>query len=299
MRELIFLKPVVKKLVWGEELWGVSAHPEGDCEILNGKWKGRTLSELWDSNREIFGGIEESTFPLLVKFINTKSDLSIQVHPDDSYALIHENQAKGKNECWYILDCEENATIILGHTAKSREELKEKIAEGKWDELLREVPIQKGDFIQIDAGTIHALKGGTTLIETQQNSVITYRLYDYGRLVDGKLRELHVDKAVDVIRVPERSENNCMVHAKKYCKNQLNLLINNDYYISWKLEVEKKCSVIQNNPFLIISVLKGEGRIDGTQVKEGDYLIVPFEYGEIQFEGIMELICSTYQRKKD
>ena len=112
-------------------------------------------------------------FPLLVKIIDAKDDLSIQVHPDDAYAKAHENGSLGKTECWFILDCKENATLVVGHNAKTKEELEQMIHEGRWKEFIREIPIKPGDFIQIDPGTVHAIKGGTLLLETQQSSDIS------------------------------------------------------------------------------------------------------------------------------
>ena len=112
---------------------------------------------------------------------------------------------RAPGECWYILDCKENATIIIGHNAKTKEELTEMIHEGRWSDFIREIPIKKGDFLQIDPGTVHAIKGGTLILETQQNSDITYRVYDYDRLSNGKPRELHIDKSIDVITVLAQS----------------------------------------------------------------------------------------------
>lgn len=203
MREIIRLKPVFTHNVWGGtklrevfgyavagddigECWGVAAHENGNCEIVSGSFAGTTLAGLWQDHRELFGGPEGSRFPLLVKIIDAKSDLSIQVHPDDAYAAEHENGSPGKMECWYILDCPDNASLVIGHNAETREELARMVHEGRWDEFIREVPVKKGDFLQIDPGTVHAIKGGITLLETQQNSDITYRVYDYDRLSGGR-----------------------------------------------------------------------------------------------------------------
>ena len=219
MHEVIFLKPVFKEMIWGGtrlrddfgyaipggktgECWAVSAHKHGDCKILGGSFDGKHLSELWEKNRELFGGMKGDVFPLLIKIIDAKEDLSIQVHPDDAYAKEHENGSLGKTECWYILDCDADAKIVIGHHAKSKEELGQMIGQKRWNELIRVIPIKKGDFFQIMPGTVHAIKGGTLILETQQNSDITYRLYDYDRLQDGKPRELHLEKSIDVIRCP-------------------------------------------------------------------------------------------------
>lgn len=155
------------------------------------KWR-RNFKRLWiqwneavrivEKHPEVFGNVDSDRFPLLIKIIDAKDDLSIQVHPDDDYAKVHENGSLGKTECWYILDCKENATIVIGHNAWTKRGIKPMIHEGKWSEFIREIPIKKGDFLQIDPGTVHAIKGGTLILETQQNSDITYRVYDYGRL---------------------------------------------------------------------------------------------------------------------
>ena len=196
----IFLKPVFKEMIWGGnrlatefgydipgddtgECWGISAHPNGDCTVMNGEYAGMKLSKLWNEHPELFGKEKaEGVFPLLTKIIDAKADLSIQVHPSDDYAKVHENGSLGKTECWYILDCPEGATLVVGHNAKDKEECAKMIHEGRWSEFIREVPIRKGDFVSIVPGTVHAIKAGVMLLETQQNSDITYRVYDYDRL---------------------------------------------------------------------------------------------------------------------
>ena len=193
MREIVFLKPVFKEMIWGGnrlktdflydipgdktgECWAVSAHKNGDCLVESGSFAGSTLSQLWQSHRELFGNVTGDVFPLLIKIIDAKADLSIQVHPDDEYARVNENGSLGKTECWYILDCDEDAKIVIGHHAKSKTLLTEMIHKNEWDNLIRVLPIKKGDFFQIEPGTVHAIKAGTLILETQQNSDITYRL---------------------------------------------------------------------------------------------------------------------------
>ena len=210
-KEILFMKPVFKQAIWGGnklgskwgyeipgdntgECWAVSAHPNGDCTVKAGTYAGKTLSQLWAEEPQLFGNVEGDRFPLLVKIIDANDDLSIQVHPDDAYAGKNENGSFGKTECWYILDAPEGAALVIGHNAKDKAQLEDMISNGRWDEFLREVPVKKGDFIQIDPGTVHAIKGGIEILETQQNSDITYRVYDYGRLQNGKPRELHIGK---------------------------------------------------------------------------------------------------------
>ncbi len=217
--EPLFFEPVLQERIWGGEklssfgyelssdhtgeCWAFSAHPNGPSIVKNGTYQGLSLADLWKEHRELFGNLEGETFPLLTKILDANDDLSVQVHPDDHYAKEHENGELGKTECWYIIDCEEDAELIFGHNAKSKEELDKMIDEGKWEDLLRVVKIKKGDFFYVPSGTVHALCKGTLVLETQQNSDTTYRLYDYHRKdAAGKERELHLGKSKDVIQVP-------------------------------------------------------------------------------------------------
>ena len=196
-------------------------------------------------------------------------------------------------ECWYILDCKENATIIIGHNAKTKEELTEMIHEGRWSDFIREIPIKKGDFLQIDPGTVHAIKGGTLILETQQNSDITYRVYDYDRLSNGKPRELHVEKSIDVITVPAKSVDDSVKSALNLPENQLNELYSCKYYTIFKADVNGKMEFEQKYPFLLVSVLEGDGIVGSSPVKKGDHFILPNGYGKVEMQGKMSLIVST------
>ncbi len=309
-KPILFLNPVFKQMIWGGErlgtdwpyqipgegtgeCWAVSAHPNGDCTVKEGVYAGKTLSQLWQEEPELFGSTGLDRFPLLTKIIDAKTDLSIQVHPDDAYAGTHENGSLGKTECWYILDCEADSTLVIGHKAKDKEELSAMIKEGRWGEFIRELPVKKGDFIQIDPGTVHAIKGGIMLLETQQNSDITYRVYDYDRLTDGKPRQLHVEQSIDVITVPAKPAAECVKAAADLPKDQKNLLISCPYYKVWKIDVAKQISFSQEHPFLIMSVTAGEGLINGQMIQKGDHFILPCGYGEVELQGEMELIAAS------
>jgi beta-glucosidase len=275
------------------ECWAVSAHPNGDCVVREGAYQGKTLSQLWKEEPGLFGNSDLDRFPLLVKIIDAKDDLSIQVHPDDAYAGENENGSLGKTECWYILDCPEGASLVVGHNAGSRQELQEMIEQERWGELIREIPVKKGDFIQINPGTVHAIKGGLMILETQQNSDITYRVYDYGRLTDGKPRQLHVKQSIDVITVPAPSAADSVKSALALPENTLNELISCDYYTVWKLDVAGVMSFEQTHPFLIMSVIEGEGSVDGRRICKGDHFILPQSYGTAELRGEMTLIASS------
>lgn len=309
-RPILFLNPVFKEMIWGGnqlaekfgyeipsdktgECWAVSAHPNGDCTVREGEYAGRKLSELFKEEPELFGSLPLDRFPLLIKIIDAKADLSIQVHPDDAYAKVHENGSLGKTECWYILDCPEDATLVVGHNAGSREELKEMIDQKRWSELIREVPVKKGDFIQINPGTVHAIKGGLMILETQQNSDITYRVYDYDRLSNGKPRELHVQQSIDVITVPAPSAEDSVSHAADLPANTMNELIACDYYKVYKLTVTEPVSFEQEHPFLIMSVIEGEGLVNGQMIRKGDHFILPSGFGKVDLQGDMTLIASS------
>lgn len=309
-REMIILAPVLKENVWGGkrliteftyeaegehigECWAISAHPHGDCVIKEGTYQGMTLSQLYAEHRELFGGICAEEFPLLVKIIDARENLSIQVHPDDAYVKAHEHCPFGKTECWYVMDCPENAELVIGHHANTRQELEQMIREERYEELIRRVPVKKGDFIQINPGTVHAIGAGFLILETQQNSDITYRVYDYGRLVNGKPRELHVEKSIDVINVPDDSDKRSVSHTDHLLPNRMNLLVECDYYKVWKVDVTERVSLEQQYPFLIVSVLDGEGAVGGRPVQKGNHLLLPDGFGRVELSGRMELILST------
>lgn len=307
-RQILILEPVCTHNIWGGsklrevygyqelgndigECWGISAHPKGDSVIRDGLFAGMHLSELWVSHPELFGNLSYEKYPLLVKIIDAKDDLSIQVHPDDAYASAHEDGAFGKTECWYILDCAKDATIILGHHANTREELATLIQQKRFRELIREIPIRKGDFFQIEPGTVHAIKGGTMLLETQQNCDITYRLYDYDRLSNGKPRELHLQESMEVIRVP--AQEHCPIKVDLAEENKWITLYACDKYTVFSLKLQGELNFAQKYPFLNVSVLEGAGRIGECEVRKGDHLIIPSGYGLVCLQGKMELIAST------
>ncbi|MBR1740799.1 MAG: class I mannose-6-phosphate isomerase [Lachnospiraceae bacterium] len=310
--KVLFLEPVCTHNIWGGtrlredfgypaegddigECWGISAHPNGDDTVREGQYKGQHLSEMWEKHPELFGnlGNRYDRFPLLVKIIDAKDDLSIQVHPDDVYAREHENGSYGKTECWYVLDCPEDATLVIGHHARDKEELTRMIEERRWNDFIREIPVHKGDFIQIDPGTVHAIKGGLLILETQQNSDITYRVYDYDRLSNGKPRELHVKQSIDVIKAPAAPVSECVKETGETEKNKLQKLYGCTYYQVFKLSVDGTCEFSQEFPFLNMTVTEGSGTLDGKAVKKGDHFILLNGYGEVRLQGEMEAIAST------
>lgn len=309
-KDILFLNPVCTHNIWGGtrireefgyqvegndlgECWGISAHPNGDGVVSDGEFAGMHLSQVWKQHPEVFGNLPYDRFPLLVKIIDAKDDLSVQVHPDDIYAKEYENGSLGKTECWYVLDCPENASIVIGHNADTREELKDMIENGRWNEFIRELPVKKGDFMQIDPGTVHAITGGLLILETQQNSDITYRVYDYDRLSGGKPRELHIEKSIDVITVPAGAAEESIQSPGSLPENELCLLYECSYYKVFKLAVSGKMSFEQKYSFLNMTVIEGQGTVNGRAVKKGDCFILPYRLGNVQLEGSMEIMAST------
>jgi mannose-6-phosphate isomerase len=309
VKELLFFNQVFKEKVWGGsklkkmfriseeisnvgECWTVSAHLNGLTTIRDGVYQGLTLRQLWQEKKELFGYIEGDEPPLLIKFIDAGADLSIQVHPDDEYAELWENGSKGKTECWYILDCPSEGEIIFGHNAATRAEFAELISKGSWSVLLNKMAIHKGDFVYVPSGTVHALKQGTMVLEIQQPSDVTYRLYDYDRLESGKPRQLHIKESIDVAMVPHWVES---YEPQVNKENGLlkTTLIDNSFFRVVKYDIDGIVIETQHDPYLVMGVIEGSGRIDGIDVKIGDYWLIPNEYGSYRLEGKMILIASN------
>lgn len=307
-RIILELEPIFQEKIWGGEklhtvfgypipgpdtgeCWAISAHPGGNCRVLNAEFAGETLASLWEKRRDLFGNAGGDVFPLLIKLIDAKDDLSIQVHPDDEYAGKYENGQLGKTECWYVLDCDEGGSIVIGHNAATREEMAGMIADNRWDELIREVPIQKGDFFQIDPGCVHAIKGGTLILETQQSSDLTYRFYDYGRLQNGKPRPLHIEQCLAVTTVPYVPANQPQETVTRPGA-EITRLVACKYYTVCRAKVNGRASFAWDQPFVNMSVIEGRGTLDGKEVKKGDHRIICASYGEMTVEGELEFIYS-------
>lgn len=305
-KELLFFEPVFKERIWGGkklrecfnynipsdnvgECWGISAHQNGDCLIKNGAFKDKSLSYLYKNEKELFGKVKSRVFPLLIKIIDTKEDCSIQVHPNDDYAREHEHGSLGKMECWYILDCEKDSTLVVGHKAKTKEELCKLLDEGNVFDLINEIPVKKGDFVQIDPGTIHSIKGGIMVLETQQNSDITYRVCDYDRLHNGRKRKLHISESKDVITVP--SGNAPVLHFDDV--EGSTRMIERSKYIVDKIVVKDTLDIDVTEYFRLFSCIEGKGSVNGISIYKGDHFMAPANIGKVSFKGDMVLISST------
>ena len=197
-------------------------------------------------------------------------------------------------ECWYIIDCEPNTSIIIGHNCKTRDELNDCIINDKWNNLIREIPVHKGDFFQIDPGTVHAIKGGTMILETQQSSDITYRLYDYDRLSNGKKRETHKDKCMDVINVPDGSKNGIKTSDNAYIER----LVKTEFYNVWKVCLKedevKNITAGFDVPYILGSVIEGDIDVCGEEMKKGEHFIITNgNCSDVSLKGCGKVIFSS------
>lgn len=318
MTEPIFLDPIFKERIWGGgnlrdiynynipsdytgECWGISAHENGQTVVRSGKYIGKTLGEIWEKESHLFGDFKSDCFPLLVKILDANADLSIQVHPSDEYAEKFEYGELGKTECWYILDCKQDATIILGHSAQTKEDFIKMINEDRWAGLLKTIKIKPGDFFYVPSGTIHALCKGTLVLETQQSSDTTYRVYDYNRIgIDGKLRDLHLNKAIDVITIPHE-EVPLVSSVIQQKGGTITTFVENNYFSVYKWDINSYLEIDHKACFTLCSVVKGKGEIHiGKEVfsfQKGDHFILPNSVGEIGIRGESEIITSKPNTK--
>lgn len=284
------------------ETWECSTHPEGPSIVASGEFTGQTLTEVLQVHPEYLGKRnKEGHLPLLIKFIDAKSDLSIQVHPNDTYAQKYENGQSGKSEMWYVLDAKKNSHIIYGLKRDStKSEIRKAIKEGTLLDYLQKVPIQKDDLFFIEAGTIHALGGGALVAEIQENSNLTYRMYDYDRIgKDGKKRKLHIDKAMDVVNLKSSAEPKQPIRVLKYQQGMASeLLITCKYFEVYRvlINTERKQTVqfsTDEMGFRVLLCVHGCGIISfqGEQILyyKGDCIFVPADsevltiFGQAQF----------------
>ncbi|MCS5420901.1 MULTISPECIES: type I phosphomannose isomerase catalytic subunit [Psychrilyobacter] len=311
-------KKIFKKKVWGGrgfkenlginlptkdsygESWEVSSHKNGMSIVDNGSLKGKDLDELLLEYKEKLVGGEvydkyKDKFPLLIKYLDVNDRLSVQVHPSDEYALGVEKEF-GKSESWYILEASSDAKLIMGlRKGMTKEMFIKKTKNKDFNDLFNVISVKKGDFINITPGLVHAsLEGSVLICEIQQNSDTTYRIYDFDRLIDGKLRDLHFDKAIEVIgyqNVPQISsdENRKNIEVSGGTKQEI---IRGEYFNIDKFLIQEKFKDIDKDSFMIYSILEGEGNLncEGViyPVKKGETWYIPPELN-ICIEGKLEI----------
>ncbi len=303
---ILKLKPACKSYLWGgnklkteyhkdypgdklSETWELSCHPDGPSIIEGGTFAGRTLREyiaamgrrVLGSNCQVF-----RDFPILIKFIDARDDLSIQVHPNNTDAMENENQY-GKTEMWYVLEAEPGAFLYYGFKRPiSRAEFRERIERNTLTEVLNAVPVHKGDLFYIPAGTLHAICKGIVIAEIQQSSNVTYRVYDYGRVgADGMPRQLHAEQAMEVVKLePPRTDYNFGGHLARSAYFTVDVAGPSD----------KICC--DDESFTSLLILEGEGKAvcGGEEVpcRKGDSLFIPADSGWCELRGDMKALCT-------
>lgn len=314
---ILKLKPSCKDYIWGghrlaeeygiqsdkdvlAEAWVLSCHPDGPCVIVNGPNAGKTLAQYIQENGSQALGTHcrrFRDFPILIKFIDAAQNLSVQVHPGNRYALAEEHQY-GKTEMWYVMDAAPNSFLYYGFKREvSQEEFARRIQEDTLLEVLNAVPVQKGDVLFIESGTIHAIGAGILIAEIQQNSNVTYRVYDYGWVgKDGKKRDLHIEKALAVTnRVPILRSGRSYPHVADcdyFTVDRLNL----DGSVMRKVE-----GAVNEDSFVSILIMNGKGSIScgGEQVpyQKGDSVFLPAGSGAYTMEGSCDALITTIRDK--
>lgn len=307
--KIIRLTPACKDYPWGgallrekygvnsdleplAEAWVLSCHPDGESIIAEGEHQGQRLSgyaaqygaNFWGTKCEEFGGL-----PLLIKLIDAKTNLSIQVHPDNAYALEHEHQY-GKTEMWYVMEAAPDAYLYYGlKKSVTKGELSKSITDGTIIDLLRAVPVHAGDLFFIPAGTIHAICGGTVIAEIQQNSNVTYRVFDYNRIgKDGKKRQLHVQQALDVVNLnPTPLKWDFGPH-----------LATCPYFTVDKV-VGPARGICSEESFVSILIVKGQGTVscagECAPTKQGDSFVLPAGSGGWAIDGNCEALVTQLE----
>lgn len=315
------LSPAFKDYLWGgtklrdvygkpcdfdkvAESWELSTHPAGESRISGGQFDGMTLGEyinsVWEGRMVLGKNCEKfGNLPVLIKFIDAKEPLSIQVHPSDEYALRVEGEY-GKTEMWYVMDCEPGAFLYFGVNREiSQEEFRRRIENNTVLEVLNRVDVHPGDVFFIESGTIHAIGAGILICEIQQNSNCTYRVYDYDRRgADGKPRELHVEKALEVSRLTPSDTADRQGGEESLPGGSRKKLASCKYFTTEKLTVDSSLELeVGEESFVSLIILTGSGRVEGpangVEFRAGDSLFVPAGSGRVTVSGPCTLIKTT------
>ena len=320
---ILFLTPALKETIWGgnrirsdfgmetdlkniAEAWVLSCHEDGESIVTGGKYDGKTLSDVLEKElgMEALGtnckceSIED--FPILIKLIDADDKLSVQVHPDDEYAAAHEKDVRGKTEAWYIIDCDDDAELIYGFKEDiTKEEFRASIENGTLLDKVNRAKVKPGDVAFISSGTLHAIGKGILLAEVQQSCNTTYRVFDYNRTgLDGKPRELHVAKAVDVTNcaVPEGSLEPEGMPVKH--DGYVSILLSEcPYFTMTSVDVETLyADDADETSFVSLIVLDGNGKIkcgdEEYDIKKGDSIFIPAASGSYYVSGNVKLLQS-------
>ena len=320
-------EPVFKETIWGGgrlrsllkknapenaavgESWEVADHPNGTSTVVNGELAGKTLHDVFAAFRtDLLGPALAARFPdrfpLLIKFIDAADRLSLQVHPGDAYAALHENGSFGKTEAWYVMAAEPGSRLIAGLKRRtSAAEFERALADGGVEDLLNMVPVREGDFLFIPAGRIHAIMPGILLNEIQQNSDITYRVYDWGRTGnDGRPRTLHVRQSLETIDFGDTDVRPVRSAEAERLDDRRRLLTRNAFFTTEKWDftsIEDSTREPGSEGCRVLSVISGEGSLAWKEgrigLRPGDSLVIPWstgEYGLVSRSGAMTVLNS-------
>lgn len=312
------LKPCGKDYLWGgsrlndefskgidmtplAETWECSTHPDGPSTVASGELAGQTLSDVLKAHPEFLGTHPKTSgeLPILIKLIDAKKDLSVQVHPTDEYASRHENGQLGKTEMWYVLDAAKGTKLVYGlHHDTDKAVFRKSIEAGTIEKHLQKVPIKKDDLFYIEAGTIHAIGAGALVAEIQESSNLTYRLYDYDRVdKNGKKRELHIDKALEVANLKASAEPRQPLRVLKYrqgCASEL--LCRCKYFEVYRMIVNtERCRGLvsyqtDSSSFRVLLCTDGCGCIyfgenESIGFFKGDCIFVPADSAKLRIHG--------------
>ena len=319
----MLLKPAFKDYIWGgtrlrddfkkecdfdkiAESWELSCHKDGASVIANGEFAEMTLNDYIEkAGRKVLGTNCErfEFFPVLIKLIDAKDNLSVQVHPDNEYAQRVEGEY-GKTEMWYIVDADEGAELLYGFKHEiTKEEFRERIENNTLLEVTESVPVKKGDVFFIRSGTLHAIGKGILIAEIQQNSNTTYRIYDYGRVgKDGKPRELHIEKALDVTKLcPAEPFPPAEWETYEDGNWKEKLLSSCEYFTVKALDIENRAWLkADESSFVHILVLDGEVILSsenerGMKLVKGSSVFIPAGYGNFELTGECSAVMTYIQ----
>ncbi|WP_297438630.1 type I phosphomannose isomerase catalytic subunit [uncultured Clostridium sp.] len=275
------------------ESWDISCHENGMNVVSNGTFKGMTFDKIIDEyGTKLLGENIREEFPLLVKLINSNDKLSVQVHPGDEYAHKFEN-SKGKTEAWYVVDAKEGAQLIVGTKDCDKEKFAQAIKSGVTEEYINKIDVKKGDCFLINSGLVHAICEGVIIAEIQQNSDITYRIYDYGRP-----REIHVEKSLDVINFSLSAENIGGKDTEKFDGFEKVELCKSEYFTIEKYIISSEISEVSDKErFFIFTCVDGSGYMEDenkniVDIKKGDSIFIPADLGKYKISGDLTVLKS-------
>lgn len=309
--------PVYKNMIWGGrniektfnrevpegnigESWEICCRVDGMSMVSNGSFKYRTIEDLVNEYKEellgdlVYGKSTFNIFPLLIKLIDATDSLSVQVHPNDEYAMKYNDN--GKTELWYVIDAKPGAKLIYGlKNGTTRKELVASIGENNIERNLNKIPVKKGDVLYLPSGTVHAMLEGVLIAEIQQNSNITYRLYDWNRVdMNGKSRELHINQALDVIKFDDVNQN-ILMETANYSSYSKRILTKNDYFTVEELNIHKiYTNSTDGSKFYIYMIIEGDGVVNYQygveELLPGNTIFIPAKMGTYNITGNIKVL---------